>query len=147
MIPTTDLSDVPVDILGEMDNEMYYCGECDGEIRAAKFAETRKHIQRVIGERDRLSSIAGVQEHRGRSLHGSNDCDRAFLPSSSDNECMNTKRKYLAFDIETARTPEDETDWRSCRPLGISCAATLLADSNELRLWHGGKDRNVRQTE
>jgi len=54
---------------------------------------------------------------------------------------MNTKRKYLAFDIETAKTTEDGTDWRSCRPLGISCAATLLADSNELRLWHGGKDR------
>ena len=55
---------------------------------------------------------------------------------------MSTKRKYLAFDIETAKTTEDETDWRSCRPLGISCAATLLADSDELRLWHGGKDRN-----
>src|SRR5208282_5065809 len=54
---------------------------------------------------------------------------------------MNTKRKYLAFDIETAKTTEDGTDWRSCRPLGISCAATLLADSTELRLWHGGKDR------
>ena len=53
------------------------------------------------------------------------------------------KREYLAFDIETAKVQaENETDWRSCRPLGISCAATLLADSNELRLWHGGKDRN-----
>ena len=51
-------------------------------------------------------------------------------------------RKYLAFDIETAKTTEDGTDWRSCRPLGISCAATLLADSNERRLWHGGADRN-----
>ncbi len=28
-----------------------------------------------------------------------------------------------------------------CRPLGISCAATLVAYSNELRLWHGGNDR------
>ena len=55
---------------------------------------------------------------------------------------MDTKRKYLAFDIETAKTTDAGTDWRSCRPLGISCAATLLADSNELRLWHGGKDRN-----
>ena len=35
------------------------------------------------------------------------------------------KRKYLAFDIETAKTTE-ESDWRSCRPLGISRAATLV---------------------
>ena len=46
---------------------------------------------------------------------------------------------YLAFDIETAKLPEG--DWRSCRPLGISCAATLLADSDQPRLWHGGGDR------
>ena len=51
--PETDLSDVPVEILEEMDNEMYYCGECDGETRDAKFSETRKHIQRVIEERER----------------------------------------------------------------------------------------------
>jgi hypothetical protein len=51
-------------------------------------------------------------------------------------------RKYLAFDIETAKVlPENEPDeWKSCRPLGISCAATLLADSNELVLWTG-KDK------
>jgi hypothetical protein len=51
---------------------------------------------------------------------------------------MATKRKYLAFDIETAKLPEN--DWRSRRPLGISCAATLLADSDEPILWHGGND-------
>ena len=51
-------------------------------------------------------------------------------------------RKYLAFDIETAKVlPEDQPDWNSHRPLGISCAATLLADSDELVLWHGGADR------
>ena len=56
---------------------------------------------------------------------------------------MDTKRKYLAFDIETARVlPEDESDLKSHRPLGIACAATLLADSKELRLWHGGQDRS-----
>jgi predicted PolB exonuclease-like 3'-5' exonuclease len=54
---------------------------------------------------------------------------------------MSTKRKYLAFDIETAKTTEDASDWRSFRPLGISCAATFLADSKDLRLWHGGTDR------
>ena len=51
------------------------------------------------------------------------------------------KRKYLAFDIETAKVvPENETNWKSHRPLGISCAATLLADSNELVLWHGADE-------
>ena len=49
---------------------------------------------------------------------------------------MDTRRKYLAFDMETAKLPEG--DWRSCRPLGISCAATLLGDSREPILWHGG---------
>ncbi len=55
---------------------------------------------------------------------------------------MGTKRRYLAFDIETARITEDPSDWRSCRPLGISCAATLLASDDEPVLWHGGNDRN-----
>ena len=48
-------------------------------------------------------------------------------------------RRYLAFDVETARLPEG--DWRSCRPLGISCAATLPGDGREPTLWHGGTDR------
>ena len=47
-------------------------------------------------------------------------------------------RKYLAFDLETAKVlPEDVHDIKACRPLGISCAASLLADTNELVLWHG----------
>jgi hypothetical protein len=47
-------------------------------------------------------------------------------------------RKYLAFDIETAKdVPGEDFNWRPHRPLGISCAATLASDSNELRLWHG----------
>jgi hypothetical protein len=55
---------------------------------------------------------------------------------------INMKRKYLAFDIETAKLlPENEPDWKSCRPLGIACAATLLADSDELTLWYGEVDR------
>ena len=41
-------------------------------------------------------------------------------------------RKYLAFDIETAKVqPPDERDWKSDRPLGISCAATLCCDAND----------------
>ena len=55
---------------------------------------------------------------------------------------MDTTRRYLAFDLETAKLPEG--DWRSCRPLGISCAATFLADTREPVLWHGG-DRLTRQ--
>lgn len=53
---------------------------------------------------------------------------------------MNTTRKYLAFDIETLKLPENGSDWRSCRPLGISCAATLLADADQPTLWYGGND-------
>jgi hypothetical protein len=54
---------------------------------------------------------------------------------------MNTTRRYLAFDIETARITDDASDWKSQRPLGISCAATLLADADQPRLWYGGTDR------
>jgi hypothetical protein len=49
---------------------------------------------------------------------------------------MNAKRRCLAFDLETAKLPDG--DWRSCRPLGVSCAATLPVDSDEPILWHGG---------
>ena len=49
---------------------------------------------------------------------------------------MGTTRRYLAFDVETARLPDG--DRRSCRPLGISCAATFLGDDREPTLWHGG---------
>lgn len=46
-------------------------------------------------------------------------------------------RKYLAFDIETASTVEG-TDWRSCRPLGITCAAALASDTPRTPIiWHG----------
>lgn len=49
--------------------------------------------------------------------------------------------KYLAFDIETAKAiPANEHDWKSHRPMGISCAATLVSDSDELLVWHGGKN-------
>jgi len=52
---------------------------------------------------------------------------------------MEAKRKYMAFDIETAKVlPEDASTWKSHRPLGISCAATLLAGDNEPIIWHGG---------
>ncbi len=49
-------------------------------------------------------------------------------------------RRYVAFDIETAKDlPGEDFNWRPHRPLGVTCAATLLSDSSELRLWHGKK--------
>lgn len=45
-------------------------------------------------------------------------------------------RKFLAFDIETAKETVDE-DWYSQRPLGITCAATMSSDAETARLWHG----------
>ena len=47
------------------------------------------------------------------------------------------RRKYLAFDIETTKIPPAGEDWRSLRPLGISCAATWAVDSNQPLIWHG----------
>ncbi len=45
--------------------------------------------------------------------------------------------QYLAFDIETAKDlPGEDFNWRSHRPLGISCAATLASDSEQSRLWY-----------
>lgn len=46
-------------------------------------------------------------------------------------------RKYLAFDIEIAKPlPEGIEDWKSARPLGISCAATLSGDGT-ITTYHG----------
>ena len=47
-------------------------------------------------------------------------------------------RKYVAFDIETAKdVPGPEFNWRPHRPLGISCAAALPCDVQEPTVWHG----------
>ena len=46
-------------------------------------------------------------------------------------------RNYLAFDIETASMVEGD-DWRTCRPLGITCAAALASNNPERPIiWHG----------
>ncbi len=46
-------------------------------------------------------------------------------------------RKFLAWDIEIFNEiPEGTTDWKALMPLGISCAATLLSDEPEPKLWH-----------
>jgi hypothetical protein len=47
-------------------------------------------------------------------------------------------RKYLAFDLETAKdVPGEDFNWRPHRPLGISCAAAFPADAQEPIVWHG----------
>lgn len=47
-------------------------------------------------------------------------------------------RRYLAFDIETARVlPENVADVLAYRPLGICCAAAASADLLDARIWHG----------
>lgn len=46
-------------------------------------------------------------------------------------------QKWLAFDLEIYKEiPEGETDWKAHRPLGVSCAATLLSDEPQPVLWH-----------
>ncbi len=45
--------------------------------------------------------------------------------------------KYLTFDIEIAKEiPEDETDWKAHRPLGITCAAAASSDDRGLWNWY-----------
>ncbi len=47
-------------------------------------------------------------------------------------------RKYVAFDIETAKdVPGADFNWKPHRPLGICCAAALRCDEQEAILWHG----------
>lgn len=47
-----------------------------------------------------------------------------------------SQRKFLAFDIETAKLFESGKDWRDHRPLGITVAVTLPEDA-EPRAWYG----------
>jgi hypothetical protein len=47
-------------------------------------------------------------------------------------------RKYVAFDLETAKeVPSEDFNWKPHRPLGISCAAMFPADAKEPIVWHG----------
>jgi hypothetical protein len=47
-------------------------------------------------------------------------------------------RKYLAFDIETAKdVPGADFNWKPHRPLGICCAAALRDGASEAILWYG----------
>ncbi|MFO7906786.1 MAG: hypothetical protein ACQESR_12790 [Planctomycetota bacterium] len=47
-------------------------------------------------------------------------------------------RKYLAFDIETAKVlPQRISNLKEHRPLAICCAATHTGFHGEPQLWHG----------
>ncbi len=53
--------------------------------------------------------------------------------------------RYMAFDLEIARPlPEGGEDWKSIRPLGITCAATLTEDE-EVTLF-SARDENGEYT-
>ena len=56
-----------------------------------------------------------------------------------------TKRRYLALDIETASgPPEKDENWG---PLGITCAATLTGDNGELCHWYTAKNNGLAEDE
>ena len=47
-------------------------------------------------------------------------------------------RRYLAFDLETAKIlPEHVSDLLAHRPLGICCAAAVASDRPDATIWHG----------
>jgi len=70
---------------------------------------------------------------RGNARDGTSACR---VPGCADRHvAMN--RKYLAFDIETAKEWPEGADWRPHRPLGIACTATLTEEPDPPRFWHG----------
>jgi hypothetical protein len=51
--------------------------------------------------------------------------------------------KFLAFDLETSKPIQDFDQWKAHRPLGISCAATLL-EGEQPHLWFSReKDQSI----
>ena len=50
-------------------------------------------------------------------------------------------RKYVAFDIETAKIlPAVVSELKAHRPLGIACAATFCSTDDSPQLWYGQND-------
>ncbi len=46
--------------------------------------------------------------------------------------------KFASFDIEIAKViADDNPDWRSATPLGITCAAVALSGKEDPLFWHG----------
>ncbi len=51
---------------------------------------------------------------------------------------MDATRRYVAFDIETAKVlPELVTDLMDYRPLGIACAAAIVSGEEDPIVWYG----------
>lgn len=68
-------------------------------------------------------------------------------PSTVCTRLMGVTRRYVAFDIETAKVlPESVTDLMDHRPLGIACAAALVSGQEEPVVWFGANgDRPAAQ--
>jgi hypothetical protein len=96
-------------------------GEASSADEAVEEGQTRCGLGRVEGNR--------------RPIDGSSDC-RSIITRPSIRVPSMT-RKFLAFDIETARIGDGLTDWRTQRPLGITCAAALASDADAVEFWHG----------
>lgn len=62
--------------------------------------------------------------------------ERSFIKSKPVPEAPH----YLSFDLEIAKViPGDFNQWKTCRPLGISCAATQL-DGEDPVVWYSSSN-------
>ena len=61
---------------------------------------------------------------------------QSFIPHSIYS--LTDHMKFASFDIEIAKVIADENpDWRSATPLGITCAAVALSGREDPLFWHG----------
>lgn len=65
--------------------------------------------------------------------------EHQYEKASLEAENYKPKRKYLAWDIETASWPPEGEKWQDHAPLGISCAATLATGQEEPIVWYAGQ--------
>ena len=94
-----------------------------------------KEFRRIQHRPDLLKSFF---DHAGLTLNP-RECYRESRQDNLKPAALPKKRKYLALDIETAKPVVfEDPDWRSYRPLGICCAATLLEGEESALIWHGG---------
>ncbi len=116
-------------------------------LRKRKNPEYRGSIRDygILQDFDRIRAlrhafVSWAFEKRTAAPGGVNDViDAQILPRVT--------RKFLAFDIETAKdVPGEDFDWKPHRPLGISCAATFSTECKSPRLWYGGQ-RSAKPTQ
>lgn len=94
-----------------------------------------KEFRRIQHRPDLLRSFFN---HAGLTLDP-RECYRESGQDDLKPAALPTKRKYMAFDIETAKPVVfEDPDWRRYRPLGICCATTLLEGEETALIWHGG---------